>query len=76
MSDDLTCSGCGEYIGSHISDRIEAQAAEIKRLREALEEYGAHKNYGDIPCRKDAWDFEIPCTCGLDDVLKENSHDR
>lgn len=34
MSDEgLTCSGCGEYVGSHIADRIEAL---IKELDEAV----------------------------------------
>ena len=26
--DDLTCSGCGEYVGSHIADRIRELEAE------------------------------------------------
>jgi hypothetical protein len=26
--EEVTCSGCGEYAGSHISDRIEALTAE------------------------------------------------
>ena len=33
MSDEaLTCSGCGEYAGSHISARIEALTAKVKLM--------------------------------------------
>lgn len=36
MSDDLTCTNCGEYVGSPIADRIEALDAENARLKIAL----------------------------------------
>jgi hypothetical protein len=55
MTDDLTCSGCGEYIGSHISDRIEAQAAEIERLREIVAiMHTAFAAYADSPAKQEA----------------------
>ncbi len=36
--DDLTCAGCGEYAGSKIADRIEADAARIRELEALVSE--------------------------------------
>ena len=34
--DDLNCSGCGEYVGSHIGDQIDSLNAKVERMRRAL----------------------------------------
>ena len=53
MTDDLTCTGCGEYVGTPIADRIEVLEAENKRLREALHSVAYWSRFeGHLPwCR-------------------------
>jgi chromosome segregation ATPase len=43
MSDEeLICSGCGEYVGSHISDRIEALNEQLEAARADAKEAEAY----------------------------------
>jgi hypothetical protein len=54
------------------TDRIEAQAAEIERLREAgtkLSGYAGHDDNCEIML-KGVWSDPIPCTCGYEDAWK------
>jgi hypothetical protein len=48
---DLTCTNCGEYVGSPIADRIEELEAEIVRLRSHLQwiQDGAHTRGHTLP---------------------------
>lgn len=57
----------------HVAQAVRQALAVRAEFTEILEEFGAHKDYGDIPCRKTAWDFEVPCVCGLDEIMKGGS---
>lgn len=62
MSDDLTCTNCGEYVGSPICDRIEALEAEIARLRYALMPFAEAAEEADDWGHDD--DNQAPVCCG------------
>jgi hypothetical protein len=54
------------------ADRIEAQAAEIERLRKAgqkLNDYACHDDDCQIVTHG-VWSDPIPCTCGYEDAWK------
>lgn len=54
------------------ADRIETQAAEIERLREAGEKLNNHACHDD-DCQivtHGIWSDPIPCTCGYEDAWK------
>jgi hypothetical protein len=54
------------------ADTIEAQAAEIKRLREAGQKLNDHACHDD-DCQivtHGVWSDPIPCTCGYEDAWK------
>lgn len=36
MNDDVTCTGCGEYVGSPIADRIDELEAKLNKAVEGL----------------------------------------
>jgi hypothetical protein len=40
--EELICSGCGEYVGSHISDRIEALTEQLEAARGDAKEAEAY----------------------------------
>lgn len=45
---DLTCSGCGEYVGNKLASRIEALEAKLAKALEALKYY-ADENRAGLP---------------------------
>ncbi len=58
------CTGCKAR-----QDTIEAQAAEIKRLREAGQKLSNHACHDD-DCQHGVWSDPTPCTCGYEDAWK------
>ncbi len=59
----------GQLANDHRDVTI-SRTKQIKRLREALEKYGKHKQ--DCVYVRYSYNTKYPCTCGFEQALQEN----